>query len=108
MEYKAGFDNILETKGCGEYYRVIMFEDLNTLSNSYYNYNVVFAKAKESIMDGLEVIEFVNGGYIHYDSNNKPIEMIEVALVYIDEEGETCELGYAEIPNGSYFDNFHC
>ena len=104
MEYKAGFDNLLETKGCGEYSRVIGLEDLDSLKPYYSSRDIKYVK--EQIKAGFEVIEFVNGGIVKYDNGNNPVEMIEVTLTYIDGEGDLSTFAYTHIPNGDYFNTF--
>ena len=104
MEYKAGFDNLLETKGCGKYSRVIGLDDLDSLKPYYSSSDIKYVK--EQIKAGFEVIEFVNGGVVKYDNDNNPIEMIEVTLTYIDEDGDLSTFAHTYIPNGDYFNTF--
>ena len=104
MEYQAGFDNLLETKGCGEYSRVIGLDDLDSLKPYYSSGDIKYAK--EQIKTGFEVIESVNGGIVKYDNDNNPIEMIEVTLNYIDGYGDLSPFAHTHIPNGDYFNTF--
>lgn len=108
MEYKAGFDNVLETKGCGAYHRILSLENLNQLSKLYYDYAKSVVKAKKLLEKGFCVQEVVSGGYLDCNIRGELVEVIKVSLEYIDEYGEFCPIDWANIQNGDYFDSFYC
>lgn len=108
MEYKAGFDNVLDTKGCGVYHRILSLENLSELSKLYYDYAKSIVIAKELLEKGFCVEEIVSGGYVDNDIRGGLVEVIKVSLEYIDEYGEACLIDWANIQNGDYFDSFCC